>query len=75
MARVNLWPPTEDLERAKALYLAQFAHVDCGGAPVAYVNGSELGCTGCKQRWPGAGSLAAAVEATGEFRSLFDERF
>ena len=67
----NPWPPTEDLERAKQLYLAQFVHVGCGGAPLAYVNNGQLGCTGCAKQWSGAGSLAAAVEATGEFRSVF----
>ena len=39
--------PMLDVERAKRLYLAQFVHVGCGGAPVAYV-GRSLGCTCCE---------------------------
>lgn len=51
-------------------YLAQFVHVNCGGAPTTLANGSLcLGCTACKKIWPWEGPLGQAVAQAG-FRSL-----
>lgn len=59
-----------DLEKAKCAYLAQWAHKGCGGAPLAYVRNGQLGCTGCRQTWPGHGALGEAVVRARDFVSL-----
>jgi len=41
-----------DVEYAKRLYLSQFAHTGCGGSPVAYTYGGNLGCTHCNLQFP-----------------------
>jgi hypothetical protein len=61
-----------DVERAKVLWLSQFGHVGCGGAPIAYVGsgGDRLGCSGCLSTFTAAGPLGWALERTGVFVSL-----
>lgn len=62
----------ENLENVKRCWLAQWAHVGCGGAPVAYVGPgfNQLGCTGCSARWPGSGPLGEAVKRSKAFKTL-----
>jgi hypothetical protein len=62
--------PICDVERAKLLYLSQFSHAGCGGAPVAFCRNGELGCTGCAKTWPVNGNLGHALKAATDFRSL-----
>lgn len=64
--------PILDVERAKRLYLAQFVHVGCGGAPVAYVGpaGDQLGCTCCPLIVPAAKTLGESLVKARVFKSL-----
>lgn len=61
-----------DSESAKRRYLAQFVHVGCGGAPVAYLEG-KLACTACRKLWPvlDKETLGKTIERLSkDFRSL-----
>ena len=62
-----------DVEQAKAHYLARFVHRDCGGVPVAYVEGSYIGCSRCRAKWDGRGPLGKAVERIKDFEKLRSE--
>jgi hypothetical protein len=61
--------PMLDVERAKRLYLAQFVHVGCGGAPVAYVN-EFIGCTCCRLLIPAGKRLGETLAKSKEFQSM-----
>lgn len=64
--------PMLDVEHAKRLYLAQFVHVGCGGAPVAYVGrtGDQLGCTCCDIQVPTLKTLGETLARNKHFKSL-----
>lgn len=64
----TLFGKPQNGDDAKRRYLAQFEHPGCGGAPVAYINGAQLGCTGCSMTWPAAGKLGDAVAT--QFHSI-----
>lgn len=68
---MNFSPQT--VEESKRAYLAQFAHVGCGGAPVAIPAKSMLGCSVCKIAWSWVGTIGSVVNhliALGELRSM-----
>ena len=59
-----------DVETAKLLYCAQYAHVGCGGAPELYERG--LRCAACKKQFTftAAWNLGEMIHYAAEFRSL-----
>ena len=62
-----------DLDQVIRQYLAQWAHVGCGGQPITLPQYNALGCSLCAARWPWTRTLGAAVQAVlkqGVFRSL-----